>query len=174
MTTSARAPAISSPLRRLGFARQRLGALGFALRLFLTLGIALLVVGAIAYVLVSQRLEQLQIDGFARAQQADVEGFELIARDADRATAIREIDEVLEAIGRRPGTTEASLVGPERVIVASSDEELEGTREDTPQIVAALESGTARYGREVDPARARRTSSSSRRSISPTAAMRWR
>jgi diguanylate cyclase (GGDEF)-like protein len=140
--------------RGLDWARRRWGALSFAIRLFLILSLALLVVGGIAYVTISRGLEQHQIDSLARIQRADVKGFELTGRESTHRVAIREIDEVLDAVGRRPGATEVSLVDPREVIVASSVERLTGTRDSSPQIKAALDAGTARYGREVDPGEA--------------------
>jgi len=137
--------------RRLDRVRRGWRATTFALRLFLILGLALLIVGGVAYVAISRGLERHQIDSLARVQRADAQGFEAIAREHDRRTAIGEIHEILHAVGSRPGTVEASLVDPREVIVASSVERLHGTRDSSPQIRAALGAGIARYGREVDP-----------------------
>jgi diguanylate cyclase (GGDEF)-like protein len=137
--------------RRLGAVRRRWEATSFALRLFFSLGLALVLVGVVAYAEISRQLEQHEVSTLAHVQQADVEGFETRFRGADRDVAIREIDEILDAVGSRPGVVEASLVDPRRVIVASSVERLMGTVDDSPQIRAALEAGDARYGHEVDP-----------------------
>jgi diguanylate cyclase (GGDEF)-like protein len=136
--------------RRIDGGRRLLGRLGFGARLFLALALALLLVGAGAYFLTSDRLEQREIETVARDQQADVRGFEAVARESGRQTAVREIDERLDLIGGRPGTTEASLLDARGRIVASSNERLVGTTDDARQIRAALESGEARYGREAD------------------------
>jgi diguanylate cyclase (GGDEF)-like protein len=125
--------------------------LGFTARLFVALALALALVNTVAYTLISHRLEQNQLERYESVQRADVRGFEATAREFNHRTAIREIGEVLEAVGRRPGTKEVSLVNPTGVIVASSSEGQIGRVDREPHIVAALESGTARYGREVDP-----------------------
>jgi diguanylate cyclase (GGDEF)-like protein len=124
--------------------------LGFALRLFLALCAALVLVGVVAYGFISQELEANQLESFAASQKADVVGFEEAARTYDRRTAIREIDELLDAMGRRPGRREANLVAPNGEIVASSEERLTGTVDVAPQIRAAIERGETRYGHEID------------------------
>jgi diguanylate cyclase (GGDEF)-like protein len=119
--------------------------------LFLALVGATLVVGALANALISSQLEADLIEDFASTQRADARGFEELAKDADRVTTIREIDKLLEALGRRPGATEASLIDSGGVIVASSEDALIGSRDRAPQIRAALDSGLAYSGREADP-----------------------
>jgi diguanylate cyclase (GGDEF)-like protein len=123
----------------------------FGLRLFAALAVALAIVGVVAYALMSERLEQHQIDDYAGKQQADAAGAEAQFATTPGPEAIREIDDLLDAAGARPGTTEASLIGPTGTIVASSDESLVGQTDREKQIVAALEKGESRYGREVDP-----------------------
>jgi diguanylate cyclase (GGDEF)-like protein len=121
------------------------------MRLFAALAVALALVGFVAYELISDRLEQHQIEVLAGEQQADAAGADQVFSESpSRAIAVREIDEVLEAVGRRPGTTEASLIGPEGVIIASNHDGLVGEGDPEEQITAALEEGKSRYGREVD------------------------
>src|SRR5262245_39983169 len=112
--------------RRLDAFRRRVAAVPFGLRLFLILAIALGIVGVVAYSLLSDRLEQHQTDVIAGEQQADAAGAEAIMSGSPRPDAIKEIDEQLDAIGNRPGTTEASLVGPTGVILASDNNSLVG------------------------------------------------
>jgi diguanylate cyclase (GGDEF)-like protein len=137
--------------RRADTLRRGVRSLGFGVRLFLALVIALAVVGALGYRLISDGLYQQQIDNYVRIQQADVKTFEGIARENGRRVAVREIDEQLDGIGRRPGIAEALLVGPDRIIVASNIESLNGTRDSDAHTEAALVSGAIHAGREADP-----------------------
>jgi hypothetical protein len=138
--------------RRTESLRRRLGGLGFGARLFLALVVALALVGAAGYKLISDGLYQQQVDNYVRIQKADVRTFEGLAREyAERRVAVREIDELLDGIGRRPGTLEALLIGPDRIVRGSNVESLNGTRDAEPHTLAALDSGTSFAGREVDP-----------------------
>lgn len=134
--------------------RRRTDALGFGARLFLALAIALALVGVAGYKLISDRMHQQQLDIYARTQAADVRGFEAITRKYPRPrVAIREIDELLDALGRRPGAVEALLIGPDNVVRASNIEALNGKRDSDPRIDAALGSGVSYAGHEADPSR---------------------
>ena len=140
--------------RRADGLRRRVGVLGFGPRLFLTLVVALALVGAVGYELISDSLYRQQLDSYVRNQRADAEGFEAIARrEARPRIAVREIDEQLDASGRRPGTVEALLIGPDNIVRASNIETLTGKRDSDPRIDAALRSGTSYAGHEGDPAR---------------------
>ncbi len=131
--------------------RRRLGALGFGVRLFLVLFVALALVGAVGYFVVSDHLESYEIDSYARDQRADAEGFEDLAAKHPPRVAIREIGHVLDAIGRRPGTLEALLIGPGHQVLASAEEGLRPRRDSDPRIDAALSVGTSYSGHESDP-----------------------
>jgi diguanylate cyclase (GGDEF)-like protein len=134
--------------------RRRLDALGFGLRLFLALVVALALVGAAGYYLISHRLYDQQLDSYTNTQLADARGFEGIARAYPQpGAAIREIDDVLDALGRRPGAIEALLIDPANVVRGSNIESLNGATESDPRIDAALHSGTSYGGHETDPAR---------------------
>lgn len=140
--------------RRTDSLRRRGGALGFGLRLFLALVVALALVGAAGYKLISDRLYEQQLDSYARTQRADADGFEAIAhQDARPAVAIREIDELLDLLGRRPGAVEALLIGPGNVVQGSNIEALNGKRDSDPRIEATLRSGSSYSGHEADPSR---------------------
>jgi diguanylate cyclase (GGDEF)-like protein len=136
--------------RRTDPLRRRIGGLGFGARLFLALVVALALVGAAGYKLISDGLYRQQVDNYVRVQEADVRTFEKIARENDRRVAVREIDELLEGIGRRPGTLEALLIAPDRIIEASNVESLNGTRDAERHTLAALDSGASFAGRETD------------------------
>jgi diguanylate cyclase (GGDEF)-like protein len=120
-------------------------------RLLLALATSLVAVGAVSYVLISSQLRQDQIDNYTAIQHADARSFELLARRNPHRIAIREIGELLGAIGRRPGTDEAILVGPDRVIRASAENSRIGTEDDDPNTVETLRSGSSFTGRESDP-----------------------
>jgi len=138
--------------RRMDALRRRTDALGFGARLFLALAIALALVGATGYKLISDGLYQQQIDNYVRIQRADVRNFERIAREStQRRVAVREIDELLDGIGRRPGTVEALLIDPDHIIKASNIEPLNGTRDSDAHTEAALDSGVSFAGHEADP-----------------------
>lgn len=140
--------------RRTDSLRRRVGALGFGLRLFLALVVALALVGAAGYKLISDRLNEQQLDSYARTQQADADGFEAIARkDSRPGVAMREIDELLDLLGRRPGAVEALLIGPDNVVRGSNIEALNGKRDSDPRIDATLRSGSSYSGHEADPSR---------------------
>lgn len=133
-------------------ARERLGGFGFGLRLSLALIAALLIVGALAYKLISDRLYDQQLASYSRVLEADAKGFEALGRRTASARArIREIDELLDALGRRPGTVEAVLVGPDNVVRATNLESTTGRRDSDPRIDAALRRGDSYAGREGDP-----------------------
>jgi diguanylate cyclase (GGDEF)-like protein len=66
---------------------------------------------------------------------------------------IREIDEVLDALGRRPGAIEAILIGPDRTVRASNIEKLNDSRDTDSRIEAALGEGASFGGHESDPRR---------------------
>jgi diguanylate cyclase (GGDEF)-like protein len=138
--------------RRPDALRRRVDALGFGARLFLALAIALALVGGAGYKLISERLYQHQLDSYASTQAADAKGFEAIGREHARPrVAVREIDELLDALGRRPGAVEALLIGPDNVVRASNIETLNGEQDSDPRIDAALGSGASYAGHEADP-----------------------
>jgi diguanylate cyclase (GGDEF)-like protein len=138
--------------RRADDLRRRVGGLGFGAQLFLTLFIALALVGTLGYVLISSHLENYEIDSYARDQRDDAKAFEDLARKHPTRIAIREIDDLLDGIGRRTGTQEALLISPANVVQASAEDRLEGRRESDPRIDAALASGARYSGHETDPA----------------------
>ena len=145
--------------RRSDALRRRVGAIGFGPRLFLApflaLFLALALVGTIGYKLISDRLESAQIESYGRTLRADADGFEDVASRYKPRALIGDIDELLDAIGHRPGTIEATLVGPDHVVRASSIEALDATRDSDPRINAALRFGRSYAGHEANPSRDR-------------------
>jgi diguanylate cyclase (GGDEF)-like protein len=144
-------------------ARRRLsrgnGAAGFGLRLLVAVGVALAAIGVVTNLLLTDQLKRRQIDDYARTQRADVRSFEAIGRAHadDPAIAVREVREVIDAIGRRPGTLEALLIDRGRVVRASgTDESIAGTRDSDERIDAAFEHARSYAGHEGDPTKGAR------------------
>jgi diguanylate cyclase (GGDEF)-like protein len=137
-------------------ARENGSAFGFAARLFVAIALTFALIGVVGYVLVDRNLEQRQVKDYAATQRADARGFEdVAARAATPAQAIGEIDRLLDAIARRPGTLEALLIDPRHVVVAAGETSLLGTTDADARIDGALEGGTSYAGREGDAAKDR-------------------
>jgi diguanylate cyclase (GGDEF)-like protein len=133
--------------------RARDGNRAFGLRLFAAIAATLAVIGLLASVVLTDQLKRRQIADYARTQQADVKTFEATGREfRDPHITVREVAEVLDAIGRRPGTLEALLIDRGRVVRASGTEESTvGGHDSDPRIDAALDHGERYAGREADP-----------------------
>ena len=147
------------PRRRLAerrIARENGSAFGFAARLFVAIALTFALIGVVGYVLVDRNLEQRQIKDYAATQRADARGFEdVAARAASPAEAIGEIDRLLDAIARRPGTLEALLIDSRHVVVAAGEKSLVGTTDTDARIDGALRAGTSYAGREGNAAKDR-------------------
>jgi diguanylate cyclase (GGDEF)-like protein len=129
------------------------GARAFGLRLCVAIAAAFFAIGAVANVLLDHQLKRRQIDSYARTHGADVASFEATGRQAGSpALAVREVTEVIDAIGRRPGTVEALLIDGHRIVRASgANRRLVGTRDTDARIEAALRRGERYAGHEGDP-----------------------
>ncbi len=138
-------------------ARENGSAFAFGARLFVAITLTFALIGVIGYVLVDRNLEQRQIKDHAANQRADARGFEdIAARAASPADALAEIDRLLDAVARRPGTLEALLIDSRHVVVAAGEQTLVGITDADPRIDAALEGGTSYAGREGDSAKDRK------------------
>ncbi len=127
-------------------------AFGFGVRLFAAIALTLALVCAVGYVLIDRQLEHRQIENDAAAQRADARGFEYESAHASSpARAIGQIDGLLDAIQRRPGTLEALLIDRRHVIRASGEDRLIGAEDNDARIEAALRDGRSYAGREGDP-----------------------
>ena len=135
--------------------RARHSALGFGARLALALVITLAVVGGIGYSLMARQLRQEQTASYASIVHADVQGFEGIGRTSQStALALAQIDQLLDAVGHRPGVLEAVLVDQSHTVRASGTVNAGiGIKDSDPRIDAALLHGTAYSGHEADPRR---------------------
>ena len=131
-------------------------SLRFGVRLFAAIALTLALICAIGYVLIDRQLEHRQIENYAAAQRADARGFEYEgAGAASRAEAIGEVDRLLRAIQRRPGTLKAVLIDQRHVIRAAGDNRLIGASDTDPRIEAALLEGRSYAGRENNAAKDR-------------------
>jgi diguanylate cyclase (GGDEF)-like protein len=131
-------------------------AFGFGARLFAAVALTFALIGVVGYVLVDHTLEHHQIENYAEAQRTDARGFEdLAGRAASPAVAIVQIDRLLAATARRPGTLEAVLIDQRHMVRAAGEDRLIGTRYADLRIEAALEHGTSYAGREADPTKDR-------------------
>jgi diguanylate cyclase (GGDEF)-like protein len=143
-------------------ARENDSALAFGVRMFAAVALAFALLGALGYVLVDRNLEHRQIQTYAADQRADARSFEDVAgRAATPAAALLQVNRLLDAIERRPGTIEAVLVDRRHVVVAAGGarvgggERLIGTTDVDLRIEAALEHGSSYAGREADPTKDR-------------------
>jgi len=131
--------------------RENDSAFAFGARLFAAVALTFALIGVVGYVLIDRNLEHRQIQNYAAAQRADAQGFEDVAAHADSpADVIAQIDRLLDAVARRPGTLEAVLIDQRHVIAAAGENRVIGTEDADPRIDAALEHGRAYAGREGD------------------------
>ena len=91
--------------------------------MFAAVALTFALIGVVGYVLVDRNLERRQIQTYAADQRADARSFEDVAgRAASPADALLQVDRLLDAIARRPGTLEAVLIDQRHVIVAAGEE----------------------------------------------------
>jgi diguanylate cyclase (GGDEF)-like protein len=125
----------------------------FGVRLSSALAVTLVLVGAVVYVEIDHQLQRRTIDNYAEAQRADVRGFEhVVAHSAPPTSTIDQIDRLLDAVARRPGTEEALLIDQRHVVAAAGEQGLVGSTDSDPRIDAALH-GRSYAGHEGDPRR---------------------
>jgi diguanylate cyclase (GGDEF)-like protein len=123
-------------------------------RLSLALATTLVLIGAVAYIAIDHRLQSRTIDNYAEAQQADVRGFEhVVAHSSPPTSTIDQIDRLLDAVARRPGTEEALLIDQRHIVIATGKNSLLGTTDSDPRIDAALTQGRTYAGRESNASR---------------------
>jgi len=130
-------------------------ARGFGARLGLALAITLAVIGGTGYLLVARQLRSEQTASYKSVVQADVQGFEAVGQtSATPAQGVRRIDELLDAVGARPGVIEAVLIDQRHVVVATgSRSNAIGYANSDPRITATLLYGRTYAGHETNPGR---------------------
>src|SRR3954464_2674978 len=102
--------------------RRRSSTFAFTVRLSLAIAATFALLGIAGYLMMGDQLQRRLLATYAIEHRADAETF-VGARLRARSTfdADREIRELIAAIARRPGVTEAVLIGPGGVVEASSD-----------------------------------------------------
>lgn len=137
---------------RNGFRGERGAVRRFGLRMFGSVVLVLVAVGLVGEIVVTSQLKRQQVHNYAVEQRADVQSFEEIGvRAGDPKSAVREVDEVIDAIGHRSGTINTFLVGPGGRVVAAYDDRSVGHRDHDRHVLAALDHGTIYAGHETDP-----------------------
>ena len=148
-----------SRLRGAGRRRRRPGGstLGFTLRLSVAIALTFGLLGVASYVLIGDQLQRRLLDTYAIEHRGDAQTLEQARRRARAAAGEhQEVEEVLDAIARRPGVFEAQLIGPDGVIEVAGDPKAVGLRASDARVDAALRTGRAYAGRDADPESDRR------------------
>lgn len=123
----------------------------FGTRMFVSVALTLVAMGVVGDLVISHQLGQRQIAAYASTHRADVESFNAVGkREPDPVAAVREVGEVIDAIGHRPGTIDTLLIDRHGVVRASDNALAIGTREDDRAVVDAVRHGTRYAGHEVD------------------------
>jgi diguanylate cyclase (GGDEF)-like protein len=122
--------------------------LGFALRLFLALSLALTLVGITGYAEVDHMLQRRVIDQESIYQRSQADAIEAVATGLAEDDALIKADRMIHAAAKRPGTIETLLVGPDGLILAAHDDRLINSHVTDARIDAALQRGVAYAGRE--------------------------
>jgi diguanylate cyclase (GGDEF)-like protein len=131
------------------FIRLRPRRLGFGLRLFLSIAVTLAIVGGAGYAAMFDELERHQIETYANAHRADAESLTNTEDAPD--VALAKVDQLLSAIGRRPGIRDAFLIDERHLVQSANDPLSIGRLDDDPQIDAALLHGRSYAGSDNEP-----------------------
>jgi len=125
----------------------------FARRLVLAMSATLVLVGAVSYVIQSREIRSRIIATHAREHEADAQSLAAIAHHVNEPSEMfREINEVMTAIGHRPGVQETLLINERSVVrAAGADAAAVGTFDSDARLQAALERGRSYAGHEADP-----------------------
>lgn len=129
----------------------------FTARLLATVAVTFALVGVAGYLVIERTLAKNLVDHYAAEQRADARTFERYAEVATSpAQGLNEIDQVMDAVARRPGVLETLLMNPRAVIVSSGDDTAMGLKNVDPPVLAALRRGVSSTGHETDARRDRR------------------
>jgi diguanylate cyclase (GGDEF)-like protein len=103
---------------------------------------------AAGYFVAVKQLKAHEIANSAAVQRSDVKGLEALG---GTTTNFRQLDDVLDVLGNRPGTLEATLIDHGYTIRASgvSGPSVVGRRDIDPQITAALRTGATYVGHDT-------------------------
>jgi diguanylate cyclase (GGDEF)-like protein len=123
----------------------------FGFRLGLTLGLTLLMAGALTYFFVSTALERESLRRTSALHNADARGLaHAVAQYRSRREWLNEAHEQLRGMGGREGVLEAILVDRRYRIVAAAAPGDVGRLDHTPRLVEAFRTGRAWTGHEAD------------------------
>jgi diguanylate cyclase (GGDEF)-like protein len=108
--------------------------------------------GTTGYLMLGSQLDHRLLDTYAAEHRADARSFaDAELRASDSFAAHRQIAVLLAAIAKRPGVSEALLIGPSGVVEAAGDPTAVGQRDSDQRIAAALRPGRSYFGREAGP-----------------------
>jgi diguanylate cyclase (GGDEF)-like protein len=98
-------------------------------------------------------IERRIVDAHAREHQADAQSLAAISRRVDEPSEMfREVNEVMMAIGHRPGVKATLLINERfRVRAAGADDDAVGTPEGDERVAEAIQHARSYAGREIDP-----------------------
>src|SRR4051794_19900323 len=140
------------PRRRMRARRARSSTFGFSVRLSVAIAATFVLLGTAGYLMIGDQLQRRLLATYAADHRADAQSFaDAELRSPDSFAAHRRIGLLLAAIARRPGVTEATLIGPDHVVEASGDPTAIGHRDADAQIEPALRRGRSYVGREAAP-----------------------
>ncbi len=120
----------------------------FVVRLFLSVVVTIGAACVAGYLYFSQHLEQALVEAKASEQHATALSFAETVKGASRPEALQHLQQLLDALGSRPGTVEAILIGPDYRIKAAADHRQVGQVDRNAAVVAALRHGRGFEGYE--------------------------
>ena len=98
-------------------ARGTTSTFAFTIRLCAAIAVTFSLLGAAGYVMIRDQLQRRLLETYTVEHRADAASFdEAIGRARTSAGQHSELAELLDAIARRPGVTEAELIGPDGII----------------------------------------------------------
>jgi diguanylate cyclase (GGDEF)-like protein len=131
---------------------RRSSTFAFSVRLCLAIAATFALLGTAGYLMIGDQLQRRLIDTYAGEHRADAQSFvDARLRSPSSFVAHRRIGDLLAAIARRPGVTEAILIEADGIVEAAGEPSIVGGRDVDPRIAAALRQGRTWIGHEADP-----------------------
>src|SRR3954465_3222088 len=145
-------PRPERPRRGMRARLRRRATFGFSGRLCLAIGATFALLGTAGYLMIGDQLQRRLIDTYAGEHRADAQSFvDARLRSPSSFVAHRRIGDLLAAIARRPGVTEAILIDADGIVEAAGEPSIVGGGDVDPRIAAALRQGRTWIGHEADP-----------------------
>src|SRR6476619_305333 len=120
-------------------ARGTTSTFAFTIRLCAAVALTFSLLGAAGYVMIRDQLQRRLLETYTVEHRADAASFdEAIGRARTSAGQHSELAELLDAIARRPGVTEAELIGTPCIIEAAGNGAMLGRHEGGPAVTASL------------------------------------